>query len=115
MWGLAPPSLFNGEGGYYLTTLTSAVNVLKELSHQSTAQYPVQAQVCVCVCVCVGVGVPHHSSPVQLPTMNEMQTELKVYCEDEQTGQYSTAFYLPIVPTMTAAEICEYSAVWPCL
>ena len=24
MWGLAHPSLFNGEGGYYLTTLTSA-------------------------------------------------------------------------------------------
>ena len=40
--------------------------------------------------------------------MNEMQTELKVYCEDEHTGQYSSAFYLPIVPNMTAAEICEY-------
>ena len=24
MWGLAHPSLFNGEGGYYLTTMTSA-------------------------------------------------------------------------------------------
>ena len=24
VWGLAHPSLFNGEGGYYLTTLTSA-------------------------------------------------------------------------------------------
>ena len=30
MWGLAHPSLFNGEAGYYLTTLTSAINVLKE-------------------------------------------------------------------------------------
>ncbi len=39
--------------------------------------------------------------------MNEMQTELKVYCEDVHTGQYSSAFYLPIVPTMSAAEICE--------
>ncbi len=26
MWGLAHPSLFNGEAGYYLTTLTSAGN-----------------------------------------------------------------------------------------
>ena len=26
IWGLAHPSLFNGEGGYYLTTLTSAGN-----------------------------------------------------------------------------------------
>lgn len=33
MWGLAHPSLFNGEAGYYLTTLTSAVNVLKETQH----------------------------------------------------------------------------------
>lgn len=42
----------------------------------------------------------------QLPTMNNLQTELKVFFEDEQTGQYSSAYYLPIVPTMTAAEIC---------
>lgn len=33
MWGLAHPSLFNGEGGYYLTTLTSAVNVLKVITN----------------------------------------------------------------------------------
>lgn len=29
MWGLLHPSLLSGEGGYYLTTLSSAVNVLK--------------------------------------------------------------------------------------
>ena len=39
--------------------------------------------------------------------MNNLQTELKVYFEDENTGQYSSAYYLPIVPNMTAAEICE--------
>ena len=43
----------------------------------------------------------------QLPAMNNLQTELKVYFEDENTGQYSSAYYLPIVPNMTAAEICE--------
>ena len=43
----------------------------------------------------------------QLPTMNNLQTELKVYFEDENTGQYSSAYYLPILPNMTAAEICE--------
>ena len=48
MWGLAHPSLFNGEGGYYLTTLTSAVNVLKEVS-QPPAQTTAQAQVGTCV------------------------------------------------------------------
>lgn len=29
MWGLLHPSLFAGKGGYYLTTLSSAVHVLK--------------------------------------------------------------------------------------
>lgn len=29
MWGLLHPSLLNGEGGYYLTTLSSAIHVLK--------------------------------------------------------------------------------------
>lgn len=31
MWGLLHPSLLSGEGGYYLTTLSSAVHVLKHL------------------------------------------------------------------------------------
>lgn len=43
--------------------------------------------------------------------MNNLQTELKVYFEDEHTGQYSSAYYLPIVPTMTVAEICTYDIV----
>lgn len=29
MWGLLHPPLLSGEGGYYLTTLSSAVNFLK--------------------------------------------------------------------------------------
>ena len=31
MWGLLHPSLLSGEGGYHLTTLSSAVHVLKNL------------------------------------------------------------------------------------
>lgn len=51
MWGLAHPSLFKGEGGYYLTTMTSAINVLKADSSE------------------------------------DHQSELKVYFEDQNTGQ----------------------------
>ena len=64
MWGLAHPSLFNGEAGYYLTTLTSAINVLKE-TQPAVPAFPreseeggsieEQIQVCLCVCVCVCV------------------------------------------------------------
>ena len=32
MWGLLQPSLLTGEGGYYLTTLSSAVLVLKNFT-----------------------------------------------------------------------------------
>lgn len=32
MWGLLHPSLLSGEGGYYLTTLSSAVHVLKNFT-----------------------------------------------------------------------------------
>eukprot|EP00731_Ephydatia_muelleri_P027482 Em0019g355a len=77
MWGLAHPSLFKGEGGYYLTTLTSAINVLKADSSED---------------------------------QSGLQTELKVYFEDQNTGQFSSAFYLQVVPLMTAAEICEVIA-----
>lgn len=51
MWGLAHPSLFNGEGGYYLTTLTSAINVLKEIT--STPQ-PASPMVCIMSNTAVG-------------------------------------------------------------
>lgn len=36
IWGLVHPSLFNGEGGYYLTTLSSAVQILKGLNKETT-------------------------------------------------------------------------------
>ena len=48
MWGLVHPSLLNGEGGYYLTTLTSAVNVLKETQFGSEDNQEVK-DVCICV------------------------------------------------------------------
>ena len=31
MWGLLHPSVLAGEGGYYLTTLSSAVHVIKNM------------------------------------------------------------------------------------
>ena len=55
MWGLAHPSLFNGEAGYYLTTLTSAINVLKETQpavpafpRESEVEGSIEEQIQVC-------------------------------------------------------------------
>lgn len=37
MWGLLHPSILAGEGGYYLTTLSSAVHMLKNLQSMDVA------------------------------------------------------------------------------
>ena len=52
MWGLVHPSLLNGEGGYYLTTLTSAVNVLKETQFGPEEVKGVSTTFKSCVVVC---------------------------------------------------------------
>ena len=46
--------------------------------------------------------------------MNDLETELKVYFEDATTGQYSSAYRLPIVPDMTAAAVCDIIAEKHC-
>ena len=42
--------------------------------------------------------------------MNHLQTELKIYFEDRARGQFSSAYHMPIVPDMTAAEVCDVIA-----
>lgn len=48
MWGLLHPSLLSGEGGYYLTTLSSAVNVLKNFCQHNNNELlqPVPVSIC---------------------------------------------------------------------
>ena len=41
MWGLLEPSMLSGEAGYYLTTLSSAVHVLKTFRIDETQKSPV--------------------------------------------------------------------------
>jgi len=50
MWGLLQPSLLSGEGGYYLTTLSSAVHVLKNFRACYETQNP-SLDVCLLNCV----------------------------------------------------------------
>ena len=56
MWGLVHPSLLNGEGGYYLTTLTSAVEVVKQLRFDNLPMESVDHPFTVCatnVFICI--------------------------------------------------------------
>ncbi|XP_020284481.1 protein sprint isoform X3 [Pseudomyrmex gracilis] len=86
MWGLLHPSLLSGEGGYYLTTLSSAVHVLKTFkSSQSTLSS------------LNGCGTPD-CSPV-----------LRILVPDELHGSLNTRT-LPVRPNMNTREICRILA-----
>ncbi|XP_043508470.1 protein sprint [Frieseomelitta varia] len=86
MWGLLHPSLLTGEGGYYLTTLSSAVHVLKMFkSSQGT-----MSTLNVC-------GTPDCSSV------------LRILVPDELHGSLNTRT-LPVRPNMNTREICRILA-----
>ena len=61
MWGLLHPSVLTGEGGYYLTTLSSAVLILKNFqeAHESkTASLEVSLSLFFLSLACVKVTPP---------------------------------------------------------
>ncbi|XP_060531788.1 protein sprint isoform X4 [Cylas formicarius] len=82
MWGLLHPSLLSGEGGYYLTTLSSAVHVLKNF--KEGCQENVNSHV-------------------------KNESVLKVVVPDELHGSILTKT-LPARPHMTTKEVCKIIA-----
>ncbi|EEC18490.1 RAB GDP/GTP exchange factor, putative [Ixodes scapularis] len=90
MWGLLHPSLLTGEGGYYLTTLSSAVHVLKNLG--GGASSPEQA-------------------PVELryPRVADLQGFMQIVIPDELSGSILSKT-LPVMPNMTTKEVCKMIA-----
>ncbi|CAL1531236.1 unnamed protein product [Lymnaea stagnalis] len=89
MWGLLQPSLLTGEGGYYLTTLSSAVLILKNF--QETHQL-------------VPAQMEGH-----LPTISDMQGFLKIAIPDELHGSI-TWKTLPVRPNMNTRDVCSMVA-----
>lgn len=85
MWGLLHPSLLSGEGGYYLTTLSSAVHVLKSFRPGSD-----QAADC-------------SDGPA------EFRSVLKIVVPDEMHGSIITKT-LPVRPNMTTRDVCKIIA-----
>lgn len=83
MWGLLHPSLFSGEAGYYLTTLSSAVHVLKNFKKGSEEN-----------------NMKNHV---------ENDSVLKVVVPDELHGSILTKT-LPARPHMTTKEVCKIIA-----
>ncbi|XP_044581676.1 protein sprint isoform X2 [Cotesia glomerata] len=87
MWGLLHPSLLTGEGGYYLTTLSSAVHVLKTFKTSQGTMSTIN-----------GCGTPECCSSV-----------LRVLVPDEIHGSLNTRT-LPVRPNMNTREICRILA-----
>ncbi|KAH9519626.1 hypothetical protein Btru_003185 [Bulinus truncatus] len=89
MWGLLQPSLLTGEGGYYLTTLSSAVLILKNF--QETHQ------------------MAPNLLEGKLPTISDMQGFLKIAIPDELHGSI-TWKTLPVRPNMNSKDVCSMVA-----
>ncbi|KAL8619629.1 hypothetical protein ACOMHN_019684 [Nucella lapillus] len=89
MWGLLHPSVLTGEGGYYLTTLSSAVLILKNFQEAHESQTA--------------------SLEGHLPTLGEVQGFLKIAFPDElrDTILWKT---LPVRPNMTTKDVCAMIA-----
>ncbi|XP_073980970.1 src homology 2 domain-containing protein sprint isoform X4 [Rhodnius prolixus] len=92
MWGLLHPSLLSGEGGYYLTTLSSAVHVLKSF-RACSEEY-------------IAAGAPFNWGPGPLA---EFRSVLKIVVPDEMNGSIITKT-LPIRPNMTTKDVCKIIA-----
>lgn len=89
MWGLLHPSLLTGEGGYYLTSLSSAVLVLKNFKEMQETK------------------ATHQEG--KLPSISDMQGFLKIAIPDElrDTIVWRT---LPVRPNMTTKDVCSMIA-----
>lgn len=86
MWGLLHPSLLTGEGGYYLTTLSSAVHVLKTFKSSQGTMSTLN-----------GVGIPDCSSV------------LRILVPDELHGSLNSRT-LPVRPNMNTRDVCRILA-----
>lgn len=118
MWGLLHPSLLSGEGGYYLTTLSSAVNVLKNFRpvHDSNSVTRLSVSIMTswkkkkksaqvfCTDFCVIFSQWCHDP------LSEFRSILKVVVPDEMNGSLLTKT-LPVRPNMTTRDICKIIAL----
>ncbi|XP_067011563.2 protein sprint [Anabrus simplex] len=95
MWGLLHPSLLSGEGGYYLTTLSSAVHVLKNFRACSEEQSKT-----------LGPGA---SLDWRVGSLAEFRSVLKIVVPDEMHGSIITKT-LPVRPNMTTRDVCKIIA-----
>lgn len=89
MWDLINPAIMNTEGGYYLTSLNSAVLVLKNFQELQEAK-----------------NTQHES---RLPSISDMQGFLKIAIPDELRDSIIWKT-LPVRPNMNTRDVCSMIA-----
>ncbi|XP_064483838.1 protein sprint-like isoform X2 [Ornithodoros turicata] len=113
MWGLLHPSLLTGEGGYYLTTLSSAVHILKNLHSPTIASPPPSAPKALAsskLLACGGDCKWYKSAdPIRYPTIADLQGFMQIVIPNEVSGSV-VAKTLPVRPNMTTKEVCKMIA-----
>ncbi|KJE91786.1 hypothetical protein CAOG_02871 [Capsaspora owczarzaki ATCC 30864] len=99
MWGLLDPALLTGEGGYYLTVLSSAIHVVKTLqAAQPLAAPPSEA---IALAASAATSSSKNTVPARAPRVADMQGFLRVYFSDDDLRVFKT---LPVRPLTSARE-----------
>ena len=133
MLGLLQSSILSGEGGYYLTTLSSAVNALKHMNQSSTdccttnssthsteISGPTNANPNANPVLRMNSSSSENSvsstsgghSPytqIKLPMIADQKAYLKIMIPDEFTSSIAMKT-LPMRPNMTTKEVCKMIA-----
>jgi hypothetical protein len=128
MFGLLHPSILSGEGGYYLTTLMSAVHVLKNMRDSQNDGNTVSTTNDSMNSLSSPIAIPvkinnssseisvtsyssHHSpyTQIRLPSIADLQGYMKIMIPDELTSNIMSKT-LPVRPNMTTKEVCKMIA-----
>ena len=130
MRGLLHPSLLSGEGGYYLTTLSSCIHVLKNMN-QSENLKSCENELNVAGSLISVASVPSLNSPLLTPTtvtsssgstsvvnstvssqissLTDFKGFMKIMIPNELSCSIVTKT-LPVRPDMTTREVCKMIA-----
>ena len=128
MFGLLQPSILSGEGGYYLTTLSSAIHVLKHMHQMSDNSNDNSVDSKYLINTSKAISVPEMNSSssetsvtsasggqhspytqIKLPTIADLKAYMKIMIPDEFTSSISVKT-LPVRPNMTTKEVCKMIA-----
>jgi hypothetical protein len=98
MWGLLHPALLSGEGGYYLTILSSTVHFLKNIKECFMEDGDLSE-----------IGEKQERSSLSSPRLASLDGTIHVIIPDETNGSIVNKS-LPLKPSMTVREVSKIIA-----